>query len=41
MEDKMQEMRRQFDRENDAWKDKLDNVMDLRDALKESSKKSK
>jgi hypothetical protein len=41
MEDKMQEMRCQYDRENDTWKDKLDNVMDLRDALKESSKKPK
>jgi hypothetical protein len=41
MEDKMQEMRHQFDRENDAWKDKLDNLMDLRHALKELSKKPK
>jgi hypothetical protein len=43
MEDRMHEMRRRFDRggrgKNDARKDKLDNVMDLRGALMDSVKK--
>lgn len=43
MEDRMHEMRRRFDKggrgKNDARKDKLDNVMDLRGALMDSVKK--
>jgi hypothetical protein len=41
LEDRMQEMRRRAERVNEARRDKLDNVMDLRGALKESVKKLK